>query len=119
MRHRFGVFKRKRKNGIVWYFWYYDKDGNRQHKSTGQKTKWEAGQFAETWLSSQNQKKKILLEEYAKDYYVWGKCNWIKRRHARGFSLGEAFAKMRRAHLINYIFPKFGKSLVPANKIFG
>ena len=110
MRHRFGVFKRKRKNSVVWYFWYYDKDGNRQHKSTGQKTKWEAEQFAENWLSSQNEKKKIILEEYAKDYYVWGKCNWIKRRHARGFSLGEAYAKIRRAHLTNYIFPKFGKS---------
>ncbi len=74
-----------------------------------QKTKWEAEQFAESWLSSKDEPKKIILEEYAKDFYIWGMFDWIKRRHSKGFPLGKPFVKIRRAHLINYIFPKFGK----------
>ena len=109
MRHRYGLFKRRRKGGIVWYFWYHDEQGNRQHKSTGKKTKWEAEQFVDNWLATSEEPNKITLEEYAKDFYIWGKCDWIRRRHSKGFSLGEPFAKMRRAHLINYVFPKFGK----------
>jgi hypothetical protein len=70
---------------VVWYFWYYDKHGHRHHKSTGQKIIWEAKQFAEIWLASQEQKKRALLEEYARDFYVWGKCNSIKLRHVGVF----------------------------------
>jgi len=109
MKQKYGLFKRKRKKGIIWYYWFYDNNGNRQHKSTGQNAKWEAKQFVEALPDLTQGKKQITLEEYAQEFYIWGKCKWIKRRHQRGFSFSEVMASMRRGHLNNHIFPKFGK----------
>ncbi len=109
MKQKYGLFKRKRKKGIIWYYWFYDEDGNRQHKSTGQSTKWEAKQCVEALPDLAQGKKQITLEDYAQVFYIWGECKWIKRRHQRGFSFSQVMASMRRGHLINHIFPKFGR----------
>ncbi len=108
MRHEYGLFKRKRKAGSSWYFWFYDQNGIRQHKSTGRKKKYEAEQYAQQFLVLSKSPKPIRLDEYAKDFYVWGKCDWIKRKFARGFAIGSTFAATRRAHLVNHILPEFG-----------
>lgn len=112
MRHSYTLFKRyknpKDKKGVVWFFTYYDKNGKRKTKSTGKSLKYEAESFVEDFLESLDQSQ-TTLEEYAKTFFVWDECLWIKRQHAKGKQFSKGIAQLRRSHLTGYIFPQFGK----------
>ena len=109
MKQKYGLFRRQRKRGSVWYFWYW-KDNKRISKSSGQRTKWEAKVFVEQYLKETDQgiRPNITLSEYAQDFFVWNRCPWIRRQHAKGRSFSISVAKSRRSHLKNYLFPQFG-----------
>ncbi len=55
-------------------------------------TKWEAEQF---------------VEEYTKDFFVWGKCKWIQRRKAQGHAATEVMSQTKRGHLTNQVAVDF------------
>ena len=97
----------KRNNSKVWYFYYYQ-DGIRKSKSTGKTRKYEAQGFCEKFLSGP-QIKEIYLKDFAKHFFVWGKCNWIKAQHEWDHFFSEDTARWRRAHLTKYVLPAFGK----------
>jgi len=77
-------------------------------KSTGKRLKYEAKQYAETFLK-QDRSTEITLQKYAEDFFIWDKCEWIKRQRAKNRAFSQHQAKVRRGHLENYIFPNFGK----------
>ncbi|MGA2976749.1 MAG: site-specific integrase [Spirochaetia bacterium] len=48
------------------------------------------------------------LAKYAEDFYVWERCTYIKRQHAKGRSFNRHWALEQRGLLVNYILPRFG-----------
>lgn len=119
MKLQYGLFKRKRKKGTVWYFWYWA-NNKRIYKSTGKPTKWEARQYVEEYLQKGevNLGQIITLKEYTKDFFIWDRCSWIRRQHAKGRSFSPSVAKSRRSHLDKHILPKFGrKPLIEINPV--
>lgn len=54
------------------------------------------------------------LAEYAKDFYVWGLCGYIKRQHAKGHGFNRHLALENRGFLVNYLFPQFGSTRLDA-----
>ncbi|WP_319561742.1 tyrosine-type recombinase/integrase [Marispirochaeta sp.] len=48
-----------------------------------------------------------VLQEYARDFYIWEKCGWIERQKAKGKQISEKWAQSRRSHLERYIFPEW------------
>ena len=114
MRHDYTLFRRK--GSKVWYFYYYE--GNRRiSKSTGKSRKYEAEVFARAFLD-RDKYENITLAEYAKAFYTWDRCSWIKRQHAKGKHFSKSVAKNRRAMLVNYIIPEYGyKFLVDLNRV--
>ena len=121
MRHEYTLFKRykdpKNKKGTVWFFYYYDEEGKRIPKSTGKSLKHEAVTIVEKFLA-QDDTKARKLKEYAKTFFVWDECLWIRRQHAKGKRFSKTNATLRRDHLNNYILPKFGnRTLTSLNRV--
>ncbi len=104
MRHQFTLFKRKGQK--FWYFYYYESK-TRKSKSTGKNVKWEAEHYAEKYLSK-NEDISVILKDYTEYFFIYNKCDWIKRQHAKGKSFSKPVAQSRRSHLRIYILPKFG-----------
>ena len=48
------------------------------------------------------------LKKYAKDFYIWGKCSFLKFREAKGKPYQKVWANARRGQLNNYILKRFG-----------
>ena len=102
------LFKRnKNKKNSKWYYRLAD-DPKRIPHSTGKTTKWEAEQFVEELLSLKITQEPISLEEYSKEFFIWGKCKWTQRRKAQGHAATEVMSQMRRGQLTNHIIPAFG-----------
>ncbi len=99
------LYKRKLRRGPVWYFRLRE-DPKRVWRSTHQSMKHDAEAFVETYVRQSPGPRSLAA--YPKTFYVWGKCDWIKRQHAKGKQFSPAVARLRRAHLINYLFPRFG-----------
>ena len=109
MRHDYTLFKRKGQK--TWYFYHYAEGNKRKARSTGKTLKYEAEQEANKFLNS-GKSQNITLKEFARDFFIWDCCSWIKRQHAKGRSFSEAVADSRRGHVVNYIFPAFGEMLL-------
>jgi len=108
MRHKYTLFRRKGQK--VWYFYFYE--GNKRiSKTTGKIKKYEAERYI-TDFFKEDRTYDIRLKEYAKDFFIWKKCSWIKRQHAKGRSFSESVAQSCRGHLTNYIFPNFGEKFL-------
>ena len=104
MRHDYTLFRRK--GSKVWYFYFYE--GNKRiSKSTGKRRKYDAEVLARAFLDK-DKLENITLAEYAKDFYIWDRCTWIKRRHAKGKRFSKIVALNRRGLLTNYIIPEYG-----------
>lgn len=113
MKGDYGLFTRQRKRGKVWYFWYWQ-DDRRVFRSTGYgvREKWRARQKAEQFLAGLHQRgsaRAPTLREYAADFFLWDRCAWIQRQHAKGRPFSRAVAQNRRSHLENHILPRFGE----------
>jgi hypothetical protein len=99
------------KNGkFVYYVKFYDEYGNRvTARSSGQSTK----SAAETWAYEQLKRglistgKDITFGKYAEDWWVWGKCRYLKSQQARGKELSQRYADEMRSLLIRHILPYF------------
>ena len=113
-KHDYTLFRRK--DSKIWYFYYYD--GNKRiSKSTGKLKKYDAEIFSKAFLDKDGSEN-ITLFDYTKDFFVWTKCKWIKRQHAKGRNFSEIVAKNRRGILNNYILPKYGfKFIADLNRI--
>ena len=98
----------------TYYCRFRDEDGNlRSWKSTGETTKTRA----EIWAQAEIQKAKeatpggnVTLEAFAVDFYVSGRCSWLKRQEAKGRTLSAPWANAKRQMLVNHVFPALGKT---------
>lgn len=90
--------------------WYYRLAGEKTFHSTGQSVESKAHRFALGRLQQgQNRSGSTrTLREYASEFFLWDRCPWIRRQHAKGRSFSISVAKNRRSHLVNHIFPRFG-----------
>lgn len=110
MRYRkdFALYER----GGVYYARYWDpRTGKRQAVSTGKTTKGEAHAEAKRILGK-GDGRTLRLDDFAKDFFKWGECKWIKRQHAKGRAFSSTQARVRRAHLDTYILPAFGRKVL-------
>ncbi len=111
------LYKRKTKKSRVHIYYARFKDEETEKiiltESTGCTTKTDAEKWAINRLKNLRKdiilnKDKTTLAGFCEDFFVWGKCNWIKKQHAHGDSFSRYSAKQRRAQLVNYILPRFG-----------
>ena len=121
-RKQFYLIKRKdklTKNGKgkrspTFYCRFRDEDGNlRPWQSTGETAKTRA----EIWALAKIQKAKdatpggnVTLEAFAVDFFVAGRCSWLKRQEAKGRTVSAPWAKTKRQMLVNHVFPALGKT---------
>ena len=95
------------------HFWkrgktyYYRLPGEKTFHSTKQTNKALARAYVADILNN-GKESKATLAEYAKDFYKWDVCQWIKRQKAKGRSFTETQAKARRKQLEKYLLPQFG-----------
>ncbi len=116
MAHRsFHLHKRpSRKQGkYIYYVQFYDDDGNRLNaKSTGQSSK----TAAENWAYEQIKKGLVFIKgsisfgDYAQGWWVWDKCEYIKRRLARGRNISPDYTDTMRRYLVLHVLPFFGNT---------
>lgn len=98
--------------GGIFYARFWDpRTGKRRAMSTGKTTKGDAHAEAKRILS-QGDGRALHLEDYAKDFFKWGECKWIKRQLAKGRAFSSTHARVRRAHLDTYILPAFGRKVL-------
>ena len=110
MRYRkdFALYER----GGVYYARYWDqRTGKRRAVSTGRTSKGEAHAEAKRLLG-QGDGRAVRLDDYAKGFFKWGECKWIKRQHAKGRPFSSTQARVRRAQLDSYILPEFGQRVL-------
>ena len=112
MAHKpFNLYKRPTRNGkSIYYVQFYDDAGTRQTaKSTGQTAK----AAAEAWAYEQLKngrvvtRKNITFGQYARDWWVWDHCTYIRSRRARGANISRGYADARRTYLERHILPCF------------
>lgn len=95
--------------------WYYRSPDEKTFHSTGvlvkPRRKDRGREQALTWALKKLGKGEAhripTLGEYAKDFFVWNRCDWIRRQHAKGRPFSQGVAKNRRAYLENHLFPAF------------
>jgi integrase len=108
MKKSWGLFRRKRKKGYIWYYWYYDEKGVRHHQSTGKSVKWKAERYVQDLFSETSTNPNITLNEFATGFFDWNTSKWISRRYARGYKFTKPMSDMRSGHLKNHILKSFG-----------
>lgn len=116
MRYRmdYTLIKRKLGTGRVVYYYavYDDLTGKRVYRSTGEKTKAMAEKYvrelADEGKLGIKDRSKVLLKDYAKDFFIPGKCPIEKNAHARGRSMTKATLAIRRTSLNEHILPHLG-----------
>jgi len=78
-------------------------------RSTGETTRtraenWALQQFREGRVST---RENLTFGTYAATWWVWGKCQYIRGRLARGKSISRRYADIKRAYLEQHILPAF------------
>ncbi len=117
------IYKRqtKKKNHYIYYSQFRDESGRRLTAvSTGQTSKG----AAEVW-SIEKLKRGIIpsktymtFEQYARDWYVWGKCAYTQRKLDRGIQISRNYLYNRRVSLDKHILPYFKDSKLTSIKTF-
>ncbi|MCL2244201.1 MAG: site-specific integrase [Treponema sp.] len=107
--NEFGIFPRRSRKTILYYYWIYDCNGKRKYRSTGKQDYYEAIKFCRSLLI----KGQLYLgtsysfKSYTEDFFIYDKCPYIKSRLLRGYSYGKTWAKKERSLLVKYIQPYF------------
>lgn len=117
-REPFSLYKRKTSKGrSVYYYRTYDQEGKRTTAiSTGKTSRAKAMEFCidlikRDELIPQRHKspQDMLFKEYSKDWWIWGKCHYIKSRIARGGSISKSYADEKARILEKELLPVFGE----------
>ena len=56
----------------------------------------------------------ISLRDFSKDFFLSGRCPWLRRMHAKGKTFTARHLGKMRGNLENYIWPAFGDLVLPA-----
>ena len=116
MRYRepFTVFPRKMKSGlVVWYYQTYDNNNRRTTaRSTGQTSKGAARVYCNKLYKEDalipNRGSNLIFAQYAEDWWIWDKCEYIKFRLSRR-ELSRKYIDSGRSNLKLHILPYFKK----------
>jgi integrase len=105
----FTLFRRKskNKNRPIYYAQFRDKNGKRlTARSTGKTNKAEAFEWAleEMAKGDIDQRRGMLLGDYAHSWFLWDKCDFLARKRARG-SYSRSYAEYQRGLLVRHILP--------------
>jgi integrase len=111
---RYDLYPRqKTKHGRkIWYYRTYNEYGKRTSgKSTGQTSKTAAKEYVINLIKKDvlTTKGNPTFAEYAQDWWIWGECEYIERRLARGRSISRSYADTMRNYLENHILPYFAE----------
>lgn len=113
------LHERPSKSGATWHVSWHDKDGLRHTKSTGQPVNPHLKDRGRT-LAERAALRFVgtaprsipTLAQYAKDFYDWERCSYIKRQHAKGRGFNRVWAQAQRALLARYVLPRFGTARI-------
>jgi hypothetical protein len=112
MRKPYTLYKRKtrKKNKYIYYIQFRDENGDRlPGKSSGQTSK----TAAEYWAINQikhglvRTTKDLKFSVFAENWFIGGKCPYLKRQLSRGEDYFHRYAEDQRTLLINQILPTF------------
>ena len=113
MRYRepFTLYKRKIGHGkAVFYYRFYDSEGLRTGgRSTGQINKALARRYVVGLIKEGrlDPAKEVLFDDYAKDWWLWDRCSYLKSQRMRGKDLSRRYADIQRSYLALHILPAF------------
>jgi len=88
--------------------WYYKLPHETTYHSTGQTSRVSAERHVQAFVRKP-ESTNVSLRDFTTDFFIWEKCSWIQRQHARHHPFSRAVAAGRRAHLDNHILPRWGK----------
>jgi len=116
LKEPFTLYSRKTKDGRdVWYYRTYDEYGIRTHGySTGETSKTVAKMYCMKLYKEGRliPDSNILFSIYAENWWVWGKCNYIKEKLARSPkgkpTISKTYAGDTRSRVEKHIIPYFG-----------
>ena len=116
MRYRetYSLYRRKTKEGFVWYYRTYDEDGIRTSgRSTGQTSKTLARRHCDEMFRKGTlvPATEIRFADYASDWWDWDRCSYVRFKIASNQSDKPAISKRyvdgNRRILENHILPFF------------
>jgi site-specific recombinase XerD len=118
LRKDYSLYRRRCKDGKrIWYYRTYDQYGERTAGcTTGETNRTRAERYCNRLLRTGELVpiKETGFEAYAKDWWVWGKCNYCRGRLARSPAgqptISERHAAEMRSVLENHILPRFRAS---------
>lgn len=118
------AYTRTLRKGVFWYASWHENgqrvirptglEYNPKRKDGGRDAAIEIGRSLRDERAAKKAAPAPTLEGYARDFYVWGVCNYIKRQHAKGRTFNRHYALENRGLLVNYVFPRFGKERLDA-----
>jgi integrase len=105
----FGIFPRRSRGTVYYYYWIYEANGKRKYRSTGKLTYNDALKVCRS-LQIKGQLYKATsytFDTFTRDFFIYEKCPYIRGKLLRGFSYGRTWAKKQRTLLENIIMPQF------------
>lgn len=109
----YSLYPRKMKNGKpVYYYRTYDENGKRTSgRSTGQTTKTAAHAYLSRLIERGElvPRKEKTFNDYAKDWWIPGKCQYLRKKAASSKELSPTYITNSRILLTKHIIPFFGK----------
>lgn len=112
VRKAFSIYLRTLQSGKkIFYYHAYDESGNRlPGRSTGQTTKTAATAYCMELYKAGRliPDRDPLFKEYAENWWIMDKCDYIKGQTARGFTISRTYAYVQRLNLERHILPTFG-----------
>ena len=109
----YSFYKRKLRKKSIYYVRFRDPDTGKRLPgiSTGKTNKGDADRWAREYLTSGklNNKSTLLFSNYAKDWFLWNRCEYLKMLKQKGHSCSRGYADTSRGHLENHVLPYFGE----------
>ena len=108
----FGIFPRRSRKTVFYYYWVYEDTGKRKFRSTGKQDYNEALKYCRSLqIKGQlHQGTSYSFETYTKDFFDYEKCPHISNRLLRGYTYGKTWARRQRSLLEKIIRPYFKDS---------
>ena len=110
-RNEVNLIKRKVGGKFIYYYVFYDDEGIRRYRSTGQKTKAAAWSYVmkrrDEGLLKSIDKGSVSFGVYAKDFYDYDKCPIIQEKLKRKKKFAKSTAYGNRYLLVKHIMPYF------------
>ena len=99
----------------VWYYRVFDEEGKRKTYSTGQISKAKAmayvmSKFKQGTLIPDKPKLNLItFATYAKNWWDWDKCLYLRHERARGMEYSRRYCDNQAKNMTNHLVPAFGR----------